>query len=175
MYVCTLGFGIIFVLCNLPSIPLPYILLSFSYGMYATNWVMCGTAQRQLDTRTHAAAWKFSDKDLNCALNIWTGTRYVCACIRLIIGHVYPQALHSFLNNKFYWHLILIVYTGCTYESILELTVLLKNCSRTVACSILCPIVWYGEWILYWRLNLLNLFAFGLSVEWKPVRKYASY
>ena len=70
-------------------------------------------------------------------------------------------------TEKLLTNLILIVYTGwtdkychCMFQSILESTVLLKSCSRAVACSISYPTVWFGEWIwhrewiLHWWLHL---------------------
>ena len=76
---------------------------------------------------------------LHYVFNILMGTCYVHAHIRQIVGCVYPQMLHSFLNKLFndYYE-----YSLCMFRSILELIVLLKDCSCAVACNISFPIVW---------------------------------
>ena len=55
------------------------------------------TAQMHLDTCTCVAGWILFRLRLHHAFNIWTGARYVCAHIKLIIWyHVHLWMLHWF-------------------------------------------------------------------------------
>ena len=66
------------------------------------------------------------------------------------------------------------------FQSILELIVLMKTAHmqlRVVSHFLLFGVLSFGveNGSFISGLISINLFAFGLSVGWKPVRKYASY
>ena len=101
-------------------------------------------------------AWNFSCEDyIMCSIFEWVPVTFVLASGKLLGVYTRTRSTHFWIN-----FLILIVYTQWTYEyclcmfqSILKFIVLLKNCSRAVACGISFPIVWCaivlcGEWIL---------------------------
>ena len=143
------------------------------HGGYAGELKLYGTAQRQLDTRMHATARKFLGEDYAMHSIFERATVMFVPASGKLSGMCTCKCCTHFWINL----LILIVYTQwiykyclCMFQLILELIVLLKNCSRVVACSIshsvLFGVLLFGleneffisDWIS------INLFMFGLSV-----------
>ena len=126
--------------------------------------------------RLNIVGWR-----LHYAFNIWTGTSYICACIRQIVWCVHLQMLHSFWMNFNETYNFNIIYK--MNLRILSLYILINSLLSYWKAAhmqyISCPTVWLGvengfavengffigNWIS------INLFKFVQSVGWK-VRKY---
>ena len=132
---------------------------------------------------------KFLVWRLHHVFNIWTGAHYICAHIRQIIRCVYAQTIHSFWIN--FLMKLHINCTICIHDELMNVVSVCSNRSSnrlsywktahmqlcTVSHSLLFGVpafgVENGSYIADWIS--INLFTFGLSVGWKPVRKYSSY
>ena len=139
---------------------------------HKSSTLIYGTAQRQLDTHTCAAAWNFSCKDcIMRSIFEWAPITIgpisgkssgMCTCkcstlMKLDINCIYMMNL---------WNCL------CIFQWILESIVQLKNCSRAVAVHAISHFLLFGvengSFIGNWIS--INLFMFGLSVGCKPVR-----
>ena len=126
--------------------------------------ILCGTAQRQLDTRTRAAGWILSGEDyIMRSMFEWASITFVpasgkffgmCTCEHYII--LYELLQEIYINSIYMMNLqILSLYVLINPW----IHFLLKSFSCAVYLMSYCLAgcgewIWCREWILYWRLYL---------------------
>ena len=139
-----------------------------------------GTAQRQLDTCMCATAWNFSCEDYIMrsifervpitfvpASGILFGV-CTCECSTLML------IVYSYMMNLRILSLYVPIdpWIDCPTEKLITCSCVQYLISYCLVCYRLVHVEnrsFIGDWIS------INFFIFGLSVGWKPVRKYASY
>ena len=155
----------------------PYKLFEqIKHGGYAGELKLYGTAQRQFDTRMHAAAWKFLGEDYAMRSIFERETVMFVPVSGKLSGMCTCKCFTHFWIN-----LLMKLNINCIYTMNLQILPLYvpidpqidcptKNCSHAVACSI-SPSVLFGV-LLFGLENeffisdwiSINLFVFGLSV-----------
>ena len=154
-------------------------------GMWPTK-LTYSTAQRQLDTRMHAAAWNFLCEDyIMHSIFERTPVTFVPAsgklsgmCARECSTHFELTFLMKLIINCIY---MMNLRTLSPYVSIdfwiNSPTKTTHVQPRAVSHSLLFGVLSFhaenGSFITDWIS--IKLFVFGMTFGWKPVRKYASY
>ena len=113
---------------------------------------------------------KFLVWRLHHAFNIWTGARYICACIRQIVRRVYQLTFHLNVNciDSIHNKLTNIV-SVCSNRSLNRLSywkLLTYSWVQYLIpyCLVCYRLVWRMDPIIIGNWISINLFAFGLSV-----------